>query len=116
VDGANDTDGDSEPEFSGIGNISGSKLTSAATKNKAKASLAIATTEEDAPTLLNPDLPSLQAVIDQADVVLHVLDARDPLPYWSSSVEESTSKAGKKTALVLGKIGGLQTSPACFSM
>lgn len=58
------------------------------------------------PTLINPDLPNLQAVLAKADVVIEVLDARNPLAYRSAHLEEAiAAKAGRKTLLVLSKIG-----------
>ena len=62
--------------------------------------------KDEAPPLLNPELPDLKAVLGKADVVLHVLDARDPASYRLSHVKELTS-AEKKTELVyvLNKIG-----------
>ena len=46
-------------------------------------------------------------VIDQADVILEILDARDPLGCRSKDVEEMIMNAGasKKIILVLNKIG-----------
>lgn len=46
-------------------------------------------------------------VVDQADVILQVLDARDPLGCRSKDVEEMimNAGAGKKIILVLNKIG-----------
>lgn len=62
--------------------------------------------EDDVPLLLDPDLINLKSTLETADVVLQVLDARDPLSYRSSGVEEFL-KEGKKirTFLVLNKIG-----------
>jgi hypothetical protein len=59
-----------------------------------------------APLLLNPDLPHLAAVLDKADVVVEVLDARDPLAHRSESLETRVaSKEGQKLLIVLNKIG-----------
>lgn len=58
------------------------------------------------PTLINYDLPNLKSVIDQADVVLEVLDARDPLAFRSSYLEELVSaRSNARILLVLNKIG-----------
>ncbi|KAH9963235.1 P-loop containing nucleoside triphosphate hydrolase protein [Russula dissimulans] len=55
--------------------------------------------------LLNSDLPHLSAVLDKADVVIEVLDARDPLAYRSSALEARVaSKEGQKLLVVLNKI------------
>ncbi|KAI0772525.1 hypothetical protein BD413DRAFT_45792 [Trametes elegans] len=59
---------------------------------------------EDAPMLVNPDLPNLKAVLDAADVVLEVLDARDPLAARSAHVEEVAREDGKRVLLVLNKV------------
>ncbi|KAJ7672876.1 hypothetical protein B0H17DRAFT_1083696 [Mycena rosella] len=61
--------------------------------------------EETVPVLINRDLPSLKAVLDEADVVLEVLDARDPLPFRSAHLEElASAKPGQRVLLVLNKI------------
>ncbi|KAJ7781657.1 GTP-binding protein [Mycena metata] len=45
------------------------------------------------------------AVLDEADVVIEVLDARDPLPFRSAHLEElAGAKAGQRVLLVLNKI------------
>ncbi|KAF5388105.1 hypothetical protein D9615_000031 [Tricholomella constricta] len=60
---------------------------------------------EEVPVLLNRDLPNLQAVLDDADVVIEVLDARDPLSFRSSHLEELVAtKPGRKILVVLNKI------------
>ncbi|KAJ7873382.1 hypothetical protein B0H14DRAFT_2720500 [Mycena olivaceomarginata] len=62
--------------------------------------------EEEVPVLINRDLPNLQAVLDEADVILEVLDARDPLPFRSQHLEElaAAASATKRVLLVLNKI------------
>ncbi len=59
------------------------------------------------PPLLNPDLPHLAAVLDKADVVIEVLDARDPLAHRSSALEARVASKGgqQKLLLVLNQIG-----------
>jgi hypothetical protein len=71
-----------------------------------------------APLLLNPDLPHLAAVLDKADVVIEVLDARDPLAYRSSALEARVeSKKGQKLLLLLNKIGACALIPLqCYVM
>ncbi|KAI0676739.1 hypothetical protein C8Q78DRAFT_1073527 [Trametes maxima] len=59
---------------------------------------------EDAPMLVNPDLPNLAAVLDAADVLLEVLDARDPLAARSAHLETLARDAGKRVLLVLNKV------------
>lgn len=61
--------------------------------------------EEEVPVLINRDLPTLQSVLEKADVVLEVIDARDPLAFRSEHVEQLVKDAGKKVLLVLNKIG-----------
>lgn len=58
--------------------------------------------EEEEPALFNSELSNLKTVLEHADVVLHVLDARDPLSFRSTRVEEVS---GKRTVFALNKIG-----------
>ena len=44
--------------------------------------------------LLNPDLPHLAAMLNKADVVIEVLDARDPLAHRSSALEAHIASKG----------------------
>ncbi|KAF4616168.1 hypothetical protein D9613_011422 [Agrocybe pediades] len=60
--------------------------------------------EEEVPVLINRDLPNLKAVLDKADVVLEVLDGRDPLAFRSKHIEQISSEMGKKLLLVVNKI------------
>ncbi|KDR74391.1 hypothetical protein GALMADRAFT_250307 [Galerina marginata CBS 339.88] len=60
--------------------------------------------EEEVPVLINRDLPNLKTVLDKADVVLEVLDARDPLAFRSQHIEELVSGMGKKLLFVVNKI------------
>ncbi|KAI9512703.1 P-loop containing nucleoside triphosphate hydrolase protein [Russula earlei] len=58
-----------------------------------------------APPVLTSDLSHMSAVLDKADVVIEVLDARDPLACRSSALESRVaSKEGQKLLLVLNKI------------
>ena len=72
--------------------------------------------EEDVPVLINPELPNLKAVLDAADVVVEVLDARDPLASRSAHLEEVVQGLGKRVVLVLNKVGACQSPPyaACI--
>ena len=70
--------------------------------------------EKEVPILVNPDLPTLQSVLEKADVVLEVVDARDPLAFRSEHVEQLVKDAGKKMFLVLNKIGEYFPFSACF--
>lgn len=72
---------------------------------------------EAAPILFDADLPTLQAALEQADVLLEVVDARDPLGFRSPWLEElfvQEDDEGKKGKLVvvLTKIG-VSVSRAC---
>ncbi|KAF7354956.1 Guanine nucleotide-binding protein-like 3 [Mycena sanguinolenta] len=61
--------------------------------------------EEEVPVLINRDLLNLQAVLNEADVIVEVLDARDPLPYRSAHLEElASATSSKRVLLVLNKI------------
>jgi hypothetical protein len=62
--------------------------------------------EEEIPVLVHHDLPNLVSVLEMADVVLQVLDARDPLSFRIKHVEEFANDKGKKSLFVLNKIGG----------
>ena len=58
------------------------------------------------PALIRHTLPTLRAVLEEADVVIEIIDARDPLPFRSLHLEELiASMPGKRTILVLNKIG-----------
>ena len=61
--------------------------------------------DDEVPTLVNRDLPGLKAVLDEVDVLVEILDARDPLPYRSQQLEEFMAKENKKVLLILNKIG-----------
>lgn len=61
--------------------------------------------EEEAPMLLNHDLPNLLSVLEKSDVILEVLDARDPLAFRIKQIEDIVAKKRKKIFCVLNKIG-----------
>lgn len=46
----------------------------------------------------------LKKVLEESDVVIQVLDARDPMGCRNAEVEQETLKQGKKVLLVLNKI------------
>ncbi|KAK7471123.1 hypothetical protein VKT23_002537 [Stygiomarasmius scandens] len=98
-----DVDVDDE-DFRGIATIGAKRLLTAKTATKPVLEVEEDEDEEDVPILINRDLPNLRAVLDQADVVVQVLDARDPLSFRSSEVEELVQKNGKKMVFVLNKI------------
>ena len=65
-----------------------------------------ASDDEDAPILLDPEYPHFQAVFEKSDVILHVLDARDPLSFRSSQIENLVGeRPDQRLVLVLNKIG-----------
>ncbi|KAJ7929179.1 GNL3L/Grn1 putative GTPase-domain-containing protein [Mycena leptocephala] len=83
--------------FDGIASLSAKRLDN--TKLRPRA-----VPMEEAPVLINRDLPTLQAVLNEADVIIEVLDARDPLPFRSAHLEElASSTPGKRILLVLNK-------------
>ena len=61
--------------------------------------------DDDVPVLINRDYPHLKSVLEKADVVLEVLDSRDPLAFRSKCIEEAVKEMGKELLLVLNKIG-----------
>jgi nuclear GTP-binding protein len=63
--------------------------------------------ENDVPVLINRDLPNLNSALDSADVVIQVLDARDPMSCRSQHLETLAKENGKKMLLVVNKIGTL---------
>ena len=57
------------------------------------------------PLLRDRDFHNLQDVLDQTDVVVQLLDSRDPLAFRSSHLEELVAaKPGRKLLLVMNKI------------
>jgi nuclear GTP-binding protein len=69
--------------------------------------------EQGVPLLMDPELPTLKEVLEAADVVLQVLDARDPLPYRSQWVEDRVKwLKGKHFGFILNKIGESHTERA----
>jgi nuclear GTP-binding protein len=71
--------------------------------------------EEEAPVLFNHDLPNLLSVLEKADVILEVLDARDPLAFRSKHIEDIAAEKGKKILFVLNKIGEYFGVVSCAS-
>lgn len=61
--------------------------------------------DDEAPPLIDTTIPDTVAAIQAADVVLYVLDARDPLSYRSSFVEKIVGE--KPLFFILNKIGKL---------
>ena len=61
--------------------------------------------EADVPELVDTALATLQDVLDKADVVLQVVDARDVLGGRSGYVEKMVVDAGGVFGLIVNKIG-----------
>ncbi|GAV99714.1 GTP-binding protein [Lentinula edodes] len=101
---AEDAQDDNIEEDDGIASISAKRLTAKATSKPAPEAEE-SEGEDEPPILINRDLPHLHAVLDEADAVIQVLDARDPLSFRSSYLEDLVhSKPGRKTLFVLNKI------------
>ncbi|EED77903.1 predicted protein [Postia placenta Mad-698-R] len=99
--GDDDAEGSgSEAAFDGVRSLNAGTRETAGSQTKAPIAEA-AGVEEDIPVLLNRDLPNLKAVLDLADVVIQVLDARDPLRCRSAHIEEASKE--KKILLVLNR-------------
>jgi nuclear GTP-binding protein len=118
--GSEDAEGE-EGGFDGVATLAepmkslskSTKGTAATSGTSAASASAPATEASGAPLLLNPDLPHLAAVLDKADVVIEVLDARDPLAHRSHALEARVaSKEGQKLLLVLNKIGACAHTPS----
>ncbi|KAK1222106.1 hypothetical protein PQX77_015030 [Marasmius sp. AFHP31] len=98
-----DKDGDTQ----GVGSVSAKRIAS----NRISTRLVVMEVddddeedEEDTPLLINRDLPNLKAVLEKADVVIQVLDARDPLSFRSAQLEELLASTPKRILFVLTKI------------
>ncbi|KAI0069108.1 hypothetical protein BV25DRAFT_1845130 [Artomyces pyxidatus] len=95
--------------FDGVITLGDGRLTKA---GKSKAPVIVEEEPEAVPLLINPDFPNLRSVLDKADVVVEVLDARDPLAYRSSQLENIVGeKEGQKLLLVLNKIDTCAREP-----
>ena len=122
-DGGSGGQGDSDNAEGDDGHFDGVAMLGGPTKSPPSKSMSMsgsgiphvatsAGAKDDAPPLLNPDLPHLAAGLDKADVVIEVLDARDPLSHRSSALESRVkSKEGQKLLLVLNKIGACTLVP-----
>jgi nuclear GTP-binding protein len=113
---SNETDGGAESDggLDGIGALSSrtNNVSMSVNSKTVTSGFAATTGASGVPPPLIPDLPHLAAVLDKADVVIEVLDARDPLAYRSQSLETRVaSKEGQKLLIVLNKIGA-----CCFRL
>ncbi|KAJ7047765.1 hypothetical protein C8F04DRAFT_1216975 [Mycena alexandri] len=91
--------------FDGIASLSAKRLNAKLKPREVPFEVVEEEPEEAVPVLINPALPNMKAVLDEADVIIEVLDARDPLPFRSAHLEElAGAKAGQRILLVLNKI------------
>ncbi|KZS97911.1 hypothetical protein SISNIDRAFT_481788 [Sistotremastrum niveocremeum HHB9708] len=95
------TEDDKDEEEEGSEAVSSAKIVTASTAGPSKP--APKKKVEEAPLLLDQEFPHLKAVIDKADVLLEVLDARDPLSFRSEYLE-NLAQSPKKLVFVLNKI------------
>jgi nuclear GTP-binding protein len=92
--------------FDGIASLSAKRLDNTKLKPRDVPMEVEEVLEEEIPVLINRDLPNLKAVLEEADVVIEVLDARDPLPFRSAHLEElASANPAQRVLLVLNKIG-----------
>ena len=98
-----------EPSVSGLIGISsiGTSASSAAVPSKKGKDKSMEVDEdEDVPILINSEYKDMHSVLDKAEVILHVLDAREPLASCSKHLQEYASEKGEgRVAFVLNKIG-----------
>jgi nuclear GTP-binding protein len=111
---------DSEGPTFGVATVNARTLTSSTKEEKSSAEKANVggqhgTEEGDSLGLINHGLPNLKSVLDLADVVVEVLDARDPLSFRSAHLEElAAARPAGRTLLVLNKIGEYTEDTVCF--
>lgn len=94
---------EAEEDAPGISSVSGSSVSTRPISGVSALPVVVAATEDDAPALLDSDLPTLQAALDAADVLLEVVDARDIAGSRSLSVETLVTEAGGKVFIVINK-------------
>jgi nuclear GTP-binding protein len=58
---------------------------------------------DEVPLLIDTTVPNLKTALDTADVIVHVLDAREPLSFRSAFAERESKS--KKQVFVLNKVG-----------
>ncbi|KAJ7265837.1 hypothetical protein B0H12DRAFT_1099727 [Mycena haematopus] len=91
--------------FDGIASLSAKRLDNRKLKPREIPMEVDEPVEEEVPVLINRDFPHLQAVLNDADVIVEILDARDPLPFRSAHLEElASATSSKRILLVLNKI------------
>lgn len=92
---------DDEEEGSESGFDAVGTTTISAQAAKSRPSVPVEDEEDEVPILMNRDLPNLKAVLDKTDVLLEVLDARDPLPFRSGRLEKLVNEGSSKKNLVI---------------
>ncbi|KAJ6538947.1 hypothetical protein B0H19DRAFT_334271 [Mycena capillaripes] len=91
--------------FDGIASLSAKRLDNTKLKPREVPMEVEEDAEEEVSILINRELPTLHAVLNESDVVIEVLDARDPLPFRSVHLEElASAKPSQRVLLVLNKI------------
>lgn len=94
-----------EEDTPGINSVA-SKVLSASAAIPVKANGKAAATEDDeVPELIDTALTNLQDVLDRADVVLQVVDARDIQGGRSAFIEKLVTDAGGIYGLLVNKVG-----------
>jgi nuclear GTP-binding protein len=91
--------------YDGVATLHSASTSVPTAKSKLKAVATDFDEEDEVPVLLDPKWPHLQAVLNDADVIIEVLDARDPFAYRSAQIEKFAADAGKRILFVLNKIG-----------
>lgn len=105
-DAGSDREGSETGGFDGVSAVHGGKATAGTSKQVKGAATVADEDDDDIPTLTRSELTSLKDVLEAADVVVEVLDARDPLAYHSAHLAElAKAKEGQKLLLILNKIG-----------
>ena len=95
--------------------VDAARVTAGSSKQAEASSLVPAVDEDEVPVLINRELACLKDVLDAADVVVEVLDARDPMVCHSSHlVDLVKAKEGQKILLVLNKIGQFRSNLTGF--
>lgn len=92
-----------EEDAPGISSIAGSAVLSRKPLSGTAALPVIEDEDEEAPELFDSDLPTLQAALDAADILLEVVDARDIFGGRCVAVEELVQEAGSQVFLIVNK-------------
>ncbi|KAI5124889.1 hypothetical protein M0805_007318 [Coniferiporia weirii] len=103
--GADGEEQEQEDDTSGFDGIRTLKMASKPSAKGKERTVVVEEDDEDVPILVNSEYANLKTVLDKADIVLQVLDARDPLAFRSSHIQQYTSERKEsKTLLILNKI------------